>query len=119
MEEKLQKLYDNVKNNEMQLKDFKDNYITGTINVKEDGQFLYFSVPYDEGWTIKVDDKVVEPVKVAEAMMAIPIDQGKHEIEMKYTSTGLKEGIIISSISILLVVVFDIILYLKKKGKKA
>ena len=118
-EEKLQKLYGNVKNNEIQLKDFKDNYITGTINVKEDGQFLYFSVPYDEGWTIKVDDKVVEPVKVAEAMMAIPIDQGEHEIEMKYTSTGLKEGIIISSISILLVVVFDIILYLKKKGKKA
>ena len=114
-EEKLQNLYNKIKNNEMQLTHFDDNYITGTINVEENNQLLYFSVPYDEGWTIKVDSNVIEPVEVAEAMMAIPIDKGEHKIEMKYTSKGLKEGMIISCASIFLIVLMDLILIIRNK----
>lgn len=117
-EDKLQDLYNNIKNNEMQLNDFNDNYITGEINVEDDNQLLYFSVPYDKGWTIKVDGTEVEPVEVAEAMMAISIDKGEHKIEMKYVSTGLKQGIIISIVSLLIIVLFDLLIYLKKNRKK-
>ena len=68
-----------------------------------------------EGWTIKVDSNVIEPVEVAEAMMAIPIDKGEHKIEMKYTSKGLKEGMIISCASIFLIVLMDLILIIRNK----
>ena len=117
-EEKLQNLYNNIIDNEMQLGDFNDNYITGKINVENDNQLLYFSVPYDNGWTIKVDGEIIKPIKVAEAMMAIPINKGEHQIEMKFVSSGLKEGIIISGISIFLIVIFDLIVYLKKIKRK-
>ena len=117
-EDKLQDLYNNIKNNEIQLGDFKDNYITGKINVNYEDQLLYFSVPYDKGWTIKVDGEVVEPEKVAEAMMAIPINKGEHKIEMKYISNGLKEGMIISGISILALLLIDFVLFFKGKNIK-
>lgn len=115
-EEKLQELYNNIKENEMQLEDFNDNYITGKIDVENDNQLLYISVPYDKGWKITVDGQEIQPVKVAETMMAIPIDSGEHKIEMKYTSNLLKEGIIISCISILFVIIIDFILYIKKRN---
>ena len=117
-ENKLQDLYSNIKDNEIQLGDVNDNYITGKIDVEDDNQLLYFSIPYDKGWTVTVDGNEVAPIQVAEAMMAIPIDKGEHTIEMKYVSKGLKQGIIISGMSILIIVLFDLVIYLKKNKRK-
>ena len=117
-ENKLQDLYSNIKDNEIQLGDVNDNYITGKIDVEDDNQLLYFSIPYDKGWKVTVDGKEVAPIQVAEAMMAIQIDKGEHTIEMKYVSKGLKQGIIISGMSILIIVLFDLVIYLKKNKRK-
>ena len=98
----------------MQIQDFKDNYITGRINVKTDENLLYFSVPYDEGWDIKIDGVDVEPVEVAESMMAVPIESGEHNIEMHYRSKGLNQGLAISGISILFFIFMNVILLVRK-----
>ncbi len=113
-DEKIQNLYKNITENEMQIQDFKDNYITGRINVKTDENLLYFSVPYDEGWDIKIDGVDVEPVEVAESMMAVPIESGEHNIEMHYRSKGLNQGLAISGISILFFIFMNVILLVRK-----
>ncbi len=69
--------------------------IEGSINVKEDGWF-HLSIPYDEGFTIKVDGKEVEYGHSDIDFIGFNIEKGKHEIKFEYTAPGMKLGKIIS-----------------------
>lgn len=71
--------------------------LSGVINVKEAGLF-YTSIPYEPGWTAKVDGQPVEITPVGGAMLAFPIDQGLHTVIVSYTPPGLWLGAGISGV---------------------
>lgn len=87
-----------------------DTHLKGTIEVKEDGLF-YTSVPYDAGWRAYVDGEEVtlaatyDPtntdVPLTDAVIAFPLSAGTHEIELKYTASGLTVGAAISGVCLL------------------
>ena len=56
------------------------NKITSTINVDTDG-YLVTSIPYDRGFTIKIDEKIVEKEIVNTAFLGAKIRKGNHKIE--------------------------------------
>lgn len=91
------------------------NHISGTVNVSKD-KFLCISIPYNGGWTARVDGEKTRILRGNYAFMVIPLKAGYHEVELSYFSPGLKMGIVISlsSISILA----GIIIYRKIRREK-
>ena len=79
----------------MELTSFSDRKITGTIDVEKAGN-LVFSIAREDGWTVYVDGKETEPETFAEAFISVPLTDGKHDIELIYTTPGLKTGAMIS-----------------------
>ncbi len=97
------------KENELVITENKGNYIKANINVNKDNQILYTSIPLDKGFTILVDGKKVEAESIFDTLIGLKLEQGEHTIEFKYVPRGLKSGIAISIISVLLLI------FLKKR----
>lgn len=100
---------------EFNITNFEEDNIEGNINVKEDAYFVT-SIPYDEGFTIKVDGKVIGYEKVNKAFVGFPITKGEHTIVISYKAPWFKEGLVLSAISFvvfIVIVIFD----LRKKKK--
>ena len=61
-----------------------------TAKVTRDKENLvFFSVPYDEGWSATVNGKEVEIEKVNVGFMAVKVDAGVSEIRFNYTAPSL------------------------------
>lgn len=93
---------------------FKDNVIEGNIDVTKEDAYFVTSIPYDNGFTIKMDGKVIDYEEVNKGFVGFPIDKGKHEISIVYRAPWLKEGIIVSGLGFMLFGIVIIIEYRKK-----
>ncbi len=93
---------------------YTDTSITGRISTSEGG-LLYTSIPYESGWTVKVDGIKVEAQSFAKTMLAIPVSAGSHSIELTYKPDGLNLGIRISLGSLLLLCLLTIATYAFRK----
>ncbi len=86
-----------------------DTGLTGSVTAPEDG-VLFFSIPYDSGWSITVDGEKVETLAIATdeesgdgAMLAARIPAGKHTVTLTYRAPGLRLGLLISLVCLLIV----------------
>lgn len=80
---------------------------------------LFFSVPYDDGFTAKVNGIETEIEKVDIGFMAVPIKEGKNVIEFEYETPGLKIGAVISLFGMVLFALYiTTCQFIKKKLKK-
>ncbi|MDR3112435.1 MAG: YfhO family protein [Elusimicrobiota bacterium] len=73
----------------------QNNKIKGNINLKED-KIVVFSIPYSKGWKAFVNGKEHELIRANIAFSALPLKSGNYEIELKYSTPGLKLGCILS-----------------------
>lgn len=93
------------------------NTVGMNVNSVEDG-WLCFSLPYSPGWRCYVDGARV-PIERANVMyMAVRLDKGEHDIELKYFPYGMRIGLFIS-IGSILVVIGLFVLRRKKNEKRA
>ncbi len=128
-----------LKQNEWQLdlENCKDNYLVGDIDAAE-GQIMYTSIPYEPGWTIKVDGKTIDEqftedissgtsimrndlqatgtgsVVILNALIGIRLPAGHHTVSMKYSPPGFNMGIILLILGIGVIIAFY--LYDKKNN---
>ena len=109
--------YEVLKHGALEIEEFDETYIKGTVNVAEN-KMLYTSINYDEGWTVKVDGKEVEKVKIGDALIGVMLSEGQHEIEFSYEPQGLLIGIAVSVITFLWVVLFIVLKYLFRRHRK-
>ena len=75
------------------------NHVSGQIQVNQPGTLL-LTIPYDEGWTVKVDGEETETYRVGDALTGVDLTEGDHVIEMNFTPAGLWRGSMISVICI-------------------
>ena len=97
-------VYRELTNHMLEVETVKDGYVYGTIEMPED-KTLFTSIPYDEGWTVKVDGKKVDYYKVAGAFIGVDIGAGSHTVEFSYMPQGMLLGIAISVICMVLLLV--------------
>lgn len=90
-----------------------DSYVSGIYETEEEGVLL-LSVPYDEGWMIKINNKKADYKKVLNGLIAIPVSNGVSEIQLKYIPPYFKLGVSFTIIGILLLLGTE--LRLKRKG---
>lgn len=69
-----------------------------STEVKE-GEILFTSIPYDQGWQATVDGEKVEIVKTLDSLLAVKLNPGTSIVALNYFPRGLKAGIIVSVIS--------------------
>jgi len=107
-----------------------DRYLEGKVTARE-GQILMTSIPYEPGWTIKVDGKKIDSlvyekendegivelhnengsvgeVIVLDALIGIKLPAGEHTVSMKYTPPGFKIGVVTFILGLAALVVFYI-----------
>ena len=65
-----------------------------------DGEILFTSIPYDDGWTIKRNGDKITPVLFENCLICIPLRDGENHIQMTYTAPGLRPGIVLSILGI-------------------
>lgn len=85
------------------LEKLTDSRLVGTLDAKADGR-LFFSIPYDEGWTLTVDGAETELEKCADLFMAAPVSSGKHSYELTFFPKGMRAGRAISCAAIVLLI---------------
>ncbi len=110
-EEMFKEAIDELKQNPLEIEHFEEHHLKGTITTDEDG-VMFTSIAWEPGWTVYVDGEKVEPVKLVDALIGVPLTEGTHTIEMKFFPAGMKLGIIVSLVGIITVIV--IALYERK-----
>ena len=97
-EEKMQEAFDILSSNKVKVNAFKEDNITGTVNLKND-LVIYTSIPYDKGWNVFVDNVKVDTFKIGDALLGFSMPSGKHTIVLKYYALYKDIGLVISILS--------------------
>lgn len=87
--------------------------IKGKISVSSK-KVLFFAIPNDEGWHVKIDGKKQKTTTVMGGMMAVELQKGKHKVQLEYIRPFLKLGIILT----LCFLILSVILFILVKSLK-
>lgn len=83
-----------------------NNRIVGEISTTKN-EMLFFSIPYSSGWKAYIDGEESELYKANIGFMAVLVEEGKHNIELRYETPGFKAGLACSVVAmIMLIMVF-------------
>ncbi len=93
------------------------NGFSATVSRKEDS-LVFFSVPYDQGFTATVNGEKAEIIKANVGFMAVAVPKGVSDIRFDYTTPFLKEGIFISLITLVIFIIYLSISLAVKKGRE-
>ena len=75
--------------------------VSGTIAVPE-ARILQFSVPYSSGWTAYLDGEKTELLRSDIMYMSVIVPEGEHSAELRYRTPGMKAGLVISAVTLIL-----------------
>ncbi len=95
----------------------KGDKIYASVEAEKDGYFVT-TLPYDKGFTIKVDNKKIDYEKVNTAYVGFKISKGKHDIVIEYKAPFKTLGLIMSFAGIIVYILFyhkNLIKNIKKK----
>lgn len=107
---------DKLKGSQLQVERYRDDYIQGTVTAA-DNQILFTSIPYEPGWTVKVDGKKLFTTSIADkngncpneclkAMIYVPLTAGTHTITMSYLPPGFAVGVVLLVLGAAMCVMF-------------
>ena len=93
-----------------------ERVLTGELTADENTT-LFFSIPWDEGWTCYIDGEKAEIVQSCGCFMTVAVPAGTHTYEMRFFPAWMKTGIVISIVSLAACVVYLILFnkYTKKE----
>ncbi len=80
----------------------KANLLTAELELPEAGYAL-FSTTYDSAWNIDVNGRKADFKPLDNALILVPLEQGKNYIRFQFIPDGFSLGLIISGISILII----------------
>ncbi|MCI8401771.1 MAG: YfhO family protein [Lachnospiraceae bacterium] len=96
---------------------YTDTQIQAHATVLQDG-ILFTSIPYEEGWTVTVDGVTAETSAYADAFLSLSLSAGDHTIVMTYVPAGLREGAMLSLISLAILSVAVIICLIRYRKER-
>ena len=88
-----------------------------TAKVRRNSENLvFFSVPYEEGWTATVNGEKADIERVNNGFMAVLVPSGDSTIRFDYETPGLKVGALVSLFAVAVFIVYMLLskIYLRK-----
>lgn len=111
----LKKVSSNINSNSsMKMIAYDDSHISYSIKANVDGTCL-ITLPYDKGFTLYVDDKIVDKKEVLNFFLGFDIKKGDHIIKLVYKPLGFNLGEVSSILGIIL---FGLLIMADKMKKK-
>ncbi len=98
--------------------EYDSNGFTSKIHLDSDN-LVFFSVPYDAGWSAYVNGVETAIEKVDVGFMAVFAEKGINEITFVYKAPGLTLGIVISAICTALLIAYSVFFYFDRKRRIA
>ncbi|MCR5801141.1 MAG: YfhO family protein [Lachnospiraceae bacterium] len=90
-----------LKRNELVINEHANGKIKGTVVSEKDDEMLLLTLPYIDGYKIRVDGKTIEYTDYKRSLVLVPIENpGQHNIEISYFPSELLIGIIVSVLSL-------------------
>ena len=86
---------------------YQGNHLYSNYYSTNDG-FALISIPYDEGWKIKVDGQEVDYYNVNGGFIGFKTIQGNHDFDMYFIPKGLKPGIVLSFAGVIMFIVLTV-----------
>ena len=80
---------------------FSENNIKGSVTVNE-SKVLFFSIPFDEGWSAKLNGADVKLYRVNAGLTGLLINKGKNDVELSFEPRLRSKGKLISGVSLLI-----------------
>lgn len=99
--EKIKEVLDSRKSQELNVEQFNNTHIVGKVNITDESTVMMTSIPYNEGWKIKVDGKQVETKKSWDSFLSFPISRGKHKVELFFKQKWSTLGLVLSVLSLI------------------
>ena len=72
---------------------------------------VFFSVPNEQGWEIRIDGELTESID-AGGFMLVRVPEGEHSLQFRYVTPGLRAGAALTFISAL---AFVVLVYLSRR----
>lgn len=82
----------------------------------EKPEMVFFSVPYEKGWSVKVNGRDADVERVSVGFMAVRCDEGENMITFSYETPGLRIGIIVMFCGAAGLVLYLILMAILEKG---
>ncbi len=92
------RMFDTLKRASWKIDAAASTELKGSIRAEADG-IMFTSIPFDEGWSVRVDGEKAEVEKIADAFIGIELTEGEHYIEMHYRPKGFVFGLLLTGIS--------------------
>ncbi len=87
---------------------YDNSHIQAEVTAAADGA-LFTSIPYDEGFTVKVDGKKVDYRSMNGMFLMFDVPAGRHDVEISYLSKGFLPGLAISILSLIGLIAYALI----------
>ena len=78
---------------------FEETLVTGQVTAGHN-EMMYLSIPYDEGWELKVDGHPQEKTILSAGMTGVMLARGSHTIEMAYHLRYFWKGLLFSILGV-------------------
>lgn len=99
-----QKAMTDLKHQKTSTKTFQNTLLT-TYQADANTSMIY-TLPFDKGWKARVNGKPTKIRSVQKGIMAVDIPKGKGTIQLTFKPQGLKEGLVLSLLGLLLFLVY-------------
>ena len=94
---------------------FDEREIAGAVNLNTD-KMVYLSVPFDDGWSMKVNGQPADKIKIDGGMTGIMLKKGSNQIVLIYHQRYLTAGMLMVFLGLLAYVGLLVIGEMKKKA---
>ena len=91
--------------------EWESDRIAADLVLEQPGRVIC-SIPYEDGWTVRINGEKTEGVLFGGCLMAFDLEAGEYSFEMEYVPAGAWAGIAVSAVSIL-----AFILLMLRRGK--
>ncbi len=93
----------------------KAGSVSGTVTLT-DTRMLTLSIPWQKGWTVQVDGKTADAIRVNGMYTGVLLRPGTHTIEATYQIPGMKPGAVVSGVA--LVGGAAVVIWVKRRQKR-
>ena len=98
-EKNFESVYESLNEQPLTVTSWTDTSIAGTVSLKQAGT-LFTSIPFDAGWTARVDGNPVKVREIFDTFVALDLEAGDHTVTFSYEPRGLRVGALITIVSV-------------------
>lgn len=88
--------------------EIKKNGLTGSLELYRE-KILCLAIPYKKGYTLLVDGRKTEAGRINKMYLGALVPEGKHDIELRYVTPGIRIGAILTIIGLIYTIILCIL----------